>query len=64
MAAPGLPCEGVPDNDQAVGTFVGRRDPPPVFADAEAGDHVGVTLRGRREGALKRQGRGRGPERN
>lgn len=57
---PGLPREGVPDNDQAAGTFVGRRDPPPVFADAEAGDHVRVTLRGgQSEGALRRRGCGR-----
>lgn len=59
VAAPSLPCEGVPYNYQAVGTFVGRGNPPPVFADAEAGDHVKVALQGRRESALKRQGCGR-----
>lgn len=74
VAAPSLPCEGVPYNYQAVGPFVGRGDPPPVFTDAEAGDHVKVALQGRRGSALKHQGcgrtergtsrRGRGPKQN
>lgn len=45
VTVPSLPCEGVPYNYQAVGPFVGRGDPPPVLAEAEAGDHVGVALR-------------------
>lgn len=48
MTVPSLPREGVPDGYQAVGPLVGRGDPPPVFADAEAGDHVRVAL-GKRE---------------
>lgn len=50
-----LPCERVPYDYQAVGPFVGRGDPPPVFADAEAGDHVGVALETRREAALRQE---------
>lgn len=44
VTAPSLPRERVPDDYQAAGPFVGRGDPPPVFADAEAGDHVRVAL--------------------
>ena len=49
-----LPCERVPYDDQAVGPFVGRGDPAPVFADAEAGNDVGVALQTWREDALRR----------
>lgn len=45
VTAPSLPSEGVPDHQQAVGPSVSRGDPPPVLADAHAGDHVGVALR-------------------
>lgn len=60
MVAPSLPCEGVPYNYQAVGPFVGRGNPPPIFTDAEAGDHIGVALQKWRENVLKPQGHGPG----
>ena len=53
-----LPCERIPYDDQAVGPFVGRGDPAPVFADAEAGNDVGVALRTWREDALRHGGCG------
>ena len=53
-----LPCERVPYDDQAVRPFVGRGDPASVFADAEAGNDVGVALWTWREDALRHGGCG------
>lgn len=58
VTAPSLPCEGVPYNYQAVGPFVSRGDPPPVFTDAETGDDVRMALQQWRENALKHRGCG------
>lgn len=54
--APHLPCEGVPCDYQAVGPFVGSGNPPSVFPDAEAGDHISMALQKCRENALKHSG--------
>ena len=60
-AATCLPREAVPYDYQAVGPFVGCGDPAPVFADAEAGDDVGVALQTWREVALRQRFGGPSP---